>query len=290
MQPQEHAGPHAVDALGWDISRQEVLSYLERVEREVSSSLGRPVDVRLEQGRIAERIAHVAKETGADLIVLGRGRAGEVGPHSSLGSTAQHVLALAQSSVLVAGPPSATAQQRRCVLVPLDGSVRAESVLPLAARIAHTAAAELLLIHVVREPLPTALLSIAQDMALARTLAGRLESNAKQYLERLRGQVRKADHTMTVRTMVARHANECQCLAAIAEHEHGILVVLSAHGAACDAAQAAGSVAAYFVAHSGSPLLVVQDVPPSDRPGFQDGYERPAPSLPQGNSSVDSPS
>jgi nucleotide-binding universal stress UspA family protein len=156
-------------------------------------------------------------------------------------------------------------------------------VLPLAARIARTAAAELLLIHVVEEPLPTVLLSMAQDMALARTLAGRLESNAKQYLENLRGQVRKADHSMIVRTIVVRHANECQCLAAIVEREHGILVVLSAHGAACDAAQPAGSVAAYFVAHSGSPLLVVQDVPPGDRPGRRDGDGRPAPSFPQGN-------
>jgi nucleotide-binding universal stress UspA family protein len=267
MQPE--VGPRAIDALGWEISRQEALRYLERIEKEAATLLGRPVDVRLEQGRIAERIVDVAKETGADLIVLGRA-GDDVGAQSSFGSTAQRVLGLAQKSILIAHSPSETAL-RRCILVPLDGSLRAESALLLAAQIARTTGAELLLIHVVREPLSTALLSVAQDMALARTLAGRLESNANTYLERLRGQVRQTDPTLIVRTIVARHTNECQCLAAIAEREHGTLVVLSAHGAACDAAQSVGSVAAYFVAHSRSPLLVVQDLPPHDRPNVQDG-------------------
>jgi nucleotide-binding universal stress UspA family protein len=287
MQPAgDYAGPQAVDALGWEISRQEALKYLERTELEVSQSLGRSVDVRLEQGCAANRIADVAEELGADLIVIGRGGGG-LAPHRSLGSTAQHVLALARRSVFVAHSPSAAAF-RQCVLVPLDGSLRAESVLPVASKLVRAHGAEMLLIHVVREPLPTALLSAAEDMKLARTLAGTLEANAQRYLERLRRQVQQADGTTAVRTLVVRHPNECQCLLDIADRERGILLVVSAHGAACESAQPVGSVTAYLVAHSGSPLLVLQDVSARERHGVQEGRGRLAPALLQA-STADGP-
>jgi nucleotide-binding universal stress UspA family protein len=91
----EHAGPQAADALGWEISRKEAQGYVERLEREVSAALGRPVAARLEQGRPAERIVDLAHELGADLTVLGsRGEGG--GSALTLGSTVQQVLALAR--------------------------------------------------------------------------------------------------------------------------------------------------------------------------------------------------
>jgi nucleotide-binding universal stress UspA family protein len=72
MQPRhESTGPGTTDALCWEISRQEVRAYLERLEKEATLALGHPVDVRLEQGHPAERIVALARESGADLIVLG---------------------------------------------------------------------------------------------------------------------------------------------------------------------------------------------------------------------------
>jgi nucleotide-binding universal stress UspA family protein len=272
MQPQQDpARPQTCDALGWEISRQEALCYLERLEREVSSALGRPVDVRLEQGRAAERIVDLARETGAALIVLGRGGEG-ASPGCSLGSTAQRVLALARSSVFITPTPhsSATIATRR-VLVPLDGSLRAESVLPAATRISRAEGAELLLLHVVEDPVQTELLTTTEDINLARVLAGRLESSAARYLNRLQRQLESADEKAAVHTLVVRHANECQCLLSIAEREKGTLLVLSAHGAACDSAEPVGSVAAYLLSHASTPLLVLQDVPAYERRGFQDG-------------------
>jgi nucleotide-binding universal stress UspA family protein len=72
MQPRhESTGPGTTDALCWEISRQEVRACLERLGKEATLALGHPVDVRVEQSHLAERIVALARESGADLIVLG---------------------------------------------------------------------------------------------------------------------------------------------------------------------------------------------------------------------------
>jgi nucleotide-binding universal stress UspA family protein len=260
----EHRGPETHDALAWEITRQEARGYLERLQDEVSGAVGQPVDVRIEQGRPAERIIDLAREIDADLTVLGSH--GEGGARSrSLGSTVQQVLALAQSSVFIAHSSSSAGNAvvtPMRILVPLDGSLRTESVLPAAARIANGRGAELLLVHVVQEPLPTALLTTAEDTDLAQKLAARLESGAKRYLEHLRQQL--GHEGMSVRTLVVRHPNAHQCLLELSQRERSDLIVLSAHGASCDSARSFGSVAAYLLTHSLVPLLVLQDLPESE--------------------------
>ena len=266
MEPhRERSGPSASDALGWEISRQEVRAYLERFEKQVSQALGQTVDIRLEQGRPAERIVDLAREIAAEITVLGS-RGGGGAPASSLGSTAQQVLTLASSSVFIAHSSSvaSTVVTPKRILIPLDGSVRTESVLPAAVRIANAHGAELLLVHVVREPLPTALLPAPEDMALARTLTERLESGARRYLAQLQGQL--AHERTSVRTLVVRHANERQCLVEISQNQHADLIVVSAHGSACDSARSFGSVTTYLLTHSTVPVLVLQDLPGREGP------------------------
>ncbi len=259
----ERTGPQPSDALDWEFARQEAQGYLERVEKEVSQALGHPVEVRLEQGRPAERIVDLALEIAAEITVLGcRGASGA--PASSLGSTAQQVLALARSSIFIAHSSSVVgaAVTPRRILVPLDGSIRAESVLPAAVRMASDRGAELLLVHVVQDPLPTELLPAPEDMALARTLAERLESGAKRYLTHLQGQL--AHECALIRTLVVRHAHERQCLLEMSQQEDTDLIILSAHGSACNSARSFGSVATYLLTHSTVPVLVLQDLPGGD--------------------------
>ena len=259
MQPKrEHAGPPANDALGWEIARQEARAYLERVEKEVSTALGQMVDVRLEQGRPSQRIVDLAREMDAQLTMLGSRGDGAAAPQS-LGSTVQQVLSLARNSLFIvsaSSSPSRVAPKR--ILVPLDGSLRTESVLPAAARIAKAQGAELLLVHVVQEPLPSALLDAPEDMELARTLASRLQVSAERYLENLRQRLARE---VTVRALVVRHPNEYQCLLEISQKEHPDLVLLSAHGAACDSARSFGTVTFFLLTHAAVPLLVLQDLP-----------------------------
>jgi len=260
MQPRhEHPGQHT-DALGWEIARQEARAYLEQQEQATTRSLGRPVEVRLEQGHPAERIVGLAREIRADLTVLGSHGEGGV-TEWNLGSTVQQVLAVTRSSVLIvhASSTTPTVEIPKRILLPLDGSLRTESVLPTAARIANTFGAEMLLVHVVQEPVASSVLWADDDLELAKELATRLESRAQRYLEGIHD--RLAHEVPVVRTRVARHPNERQCLLEITEQEHVDLVVLSAHGVACDPARAFGSVTAHLLTHSVVPVLVLQDLP-----------------------------
>jgi nucleotide-binding universal stress UspA family protein len=251
------------DALSWEISRQEARGYLERLAAEMTQALGRAVDVRVEQGRPAERIVDLGRELSVELTVLGSCGEG-AGPYGRLGNTARRVLELAGGSIFVAraSTTGAPALPPKHLLVPLDGSLRTESVLPAAARIARTQGAEMLLVHVVEDPSPTALLTTAVDLELSRSLAARLQSNAESYLGRLREQLE--NDGLRARSLVARSANPRQCLLEIAEREESDLIVLSAHGSTCDSARPFGTATSYLLTRSSAPLLVLQDLPESE--------------------------
>ncbi len=272
-------GLQSNDAVGWEILRQESRRYLERMQAELSQELGRPVELRLEQGRPADRITSLARETAADIIVIGsRGDGGAAA--GAFGSTALGVLATARTSLLVAHPEASEAWAPPTrILLPLDGSIRSESVLPIAARMASDHDAELLLVHVVQEPMPSALLPAPEEMDLARSLARSLESGAKHYLERLREQL--AHRVKSVRTLVVRRASQHQCLLEVSRREGVDFVVLSAHGSACDAARSFGSVTACLMTQTLVPVMALQDLGEADlvrgmsvdaAPGLPQGY------------------
>lgn len=279
MQPHhEHRGPQLTDALGWEIARQEARAYLEHHQQETARTLGRSVEARLEQGHPAERIVGVARELGADLTVLGSHGDGGV-TEWNLGSTVQQVLAVIRNSVLIAHASSSapTVVIPKRILVPLDGSLRTEAVLPTTARIASTFGAELLLVHVVQEPIASAVLCTDEDMELARRLAAHLVARAERYLEGIRD--RLAHEVPSVRTLVLRHPNERQCLLELSQQERVDLFVVSAHGAGCDPARIFGSVTAHLVTHSVLPVLVLQDLPPDLLPWSHDLSEQLSPPL-----------
>jgi nucleotide-binding universal stress UspA family protein len=264
--PHEANGLPATDALAWEISRQEAVAYLERVRKDLANASGQRVDVRLDQGQPAERIRAIACELNVDLTVLGsHGERGVTAWH--LGSTVQQLLSMPRGSVFVAPSSSRTATvfSPTRILVPLDGSLRTESVLPTAARIARAYDAELLLVLVVPEPLATAPLQAAADLALVREVAGRLEANAGSYLEQARARLTR-EGTIG-RALVVRRSDPRQALMEVAQTQHADLIVVSAHGAACNQGIAFGSVTAHLLAHSTAPVLVLQDL--RGQPGFE---------------------
>jgi nucleotide-binding universal stress UspA family protein len=246
MQPLPHVGPHP-DALDWEIARQEARAYLEHLEQE--------------QGHPAERIVELAREIRADLTVLGS-HSDRTATAWNLGSTVQQIVTVSRGSVLIAPTSAPIAASPRRILVPLDGSQRTESVLPTAARIANTYDAELLLLHITQELLPTSVLHSGEDLELASRLASRLKISAKAYLEGLRARLMREG--VRVRTLVMHHANQRHCIVEIAKRERADLIAVAAHGAACDPARTFGSVTEYLLAHSTVPLLVMQDLPDAD--------------------------
>lgn len=264
MQPRhEHETGPNINALDWEISRQQARCHLERLKKEAAQALDRPVDLRLEQGHPAERIVEVEREIRADLTVLGSH--GESGVTAwELGSTVYQVLAVSRGSVFIAHAASATpiATSPKRIIVPLDGSQRTECVLPTATSIARAYGAELILVHVIREQVPTSVLHATEDLELASELASHLEVTAKTYLEDLRAGLERDGNV--VRTLVVRNANQRRAIIEVAKHEHADFIVVAAHGADCDGDRTHGSVTEYLLTHSEVPVLMLQDRPEAE--------------------------
>lgn len=257
----EPSGAALPDPLEWDIRRRESRDYVARLARQ-GESAEVPIEAEVIEGRAAEEICLWARHHKVGLLVLcTHGTRGETA--WSLASTARKLVEGAPRSVLlvpaaapVQGGDGGVARYRR-LLVPVDGSQRAESVIPLAERIAASQGAELLLAHVV--PVPE-LIEIgpldSEARALREQLVRRNERVAGEYLDRLRGQL--AGSGVPVRARVLRGGDVRGRLARMIVDEAVDLVVLSAHGRSARTDVPLGSVAAHLVAHAAAPLLVVR--------------------------------
>jgi nucleotide-binding universal stress UspA family protein len=247
------------DALAWELAKREANLYLGGAQRALGMASER-TRVRLTQGHPAEQIIAAARELAADLTILSsHGDRGQ-GPLDP-GSVTHHVLALATGSVLLVEPNCGVRTPPHRIMVPLDGSVRGESVLPIAADLARVNGAEVLLVHVVTDPTPTAVLSDPDDVQLALSLASRMETKAEAYLAQTR--TRMLREVPLVQTLVVRRGDERQALVDVAAKHAVDMLVLTAHGATCNGGRVFGSVASYLLTHGRLPILVLQDMPQS---------------------------
>ncbi len=246
------------DALGWEITRTETQQYLERIRTELAAE-GLVATAVLTHGAPAEQILVTARDVEADLIVLSSH--GERGRSPwNLGGTAEKVVSRAGVSVLVVptgAPPESVSCDR--VLLPLDGSQRAECVLPAALGLVRAYHATIGLVHVVGEPeiFRTALPS-ASDRALIDALVHRNHELAGRYLDTLAARLRAEG--IEVLTFLERGNDAHGALSALAARESFDLVVLAAHGRSGIVTRPHGALAAQFVSDIDRPLLVVQDL------------------------------
>ncbi|HSQ67084.1 MAG TPA: universal stress protein [Polyangiaceae bacterium] len=260
--PGGSSGLPVSEALGWEISRHEAQAYLDRLAR-AAEDAGVPATTLIAEGHPAASIVSVGREVGADVTVLGsHGEGGRT--RWALGGTASQVLSSSGGSVLVArSSPTVLAEfEPKTIVVPLDGSTRAESVLPSVVRIAKKYQSVVTLAHVVIEPVANAILVAGEDLEHARGLARRLEISAERYLAQVGAQLSR--EIPGVRTLVFRSKDERQALIELSEREAADLIVLSAHGATCNVGRPLGTVAGYMVMLARPALLVLQDLPQRD--------------------------
>jgi nucleotide-binding universal stress UspA family protein len=136
----------------------------------------------------------------------------------------------------------------RRFLVPLDGSLLAESVLPASVELAKTFDATLLLLHVLEKGRP-------RKIHGQRHLAGAQE--AQGYLERIAG--RLAGPGVAVEVHVHAEASQ-DAAAGIALHEQEFtfdMVIMSVHGRGRAARLLAGGVAQNVLAAGSKPVLLL---------------------------------
>jgi nucleotide-binding universal stress UspA family protein len=242
------------DPLEWDIRRREAHEQVERLVQESNADV--PIVGDVVEGGAADEICLWAERQQVDLMVLCRCDAPDLAEWP-LGRT---LLDQMPGSVLIVRAPVAThtsVGRYRRLLVPVDGSSRAESAVPLAARVAASVAAELLVAHVVPAPGLTEIgPPDAEDVDLQDRITRRNERVAMAYLDRLRA--RFATIGSPPRTIVVRDGDVRTRLERLVEEEGVDLVVLSSHGHTGRAGVPYGSVTADLVLYSSVPLLIVR--------------------------------
>ena len=219
----------AIDPLEWHYSEAQAGAYLQEVGERLRLA-GLPTAQVLLQGDPAERVIDHAQAEHADLILLSsHGRSGLSGWNVS--SVVQKILARAYLSIMLipAYHPTTmeiSALRYERILVPLDGSQRAECVLPLAGALAAHYAAKVLLVQAVRKPeLPRRAPPSREDQELANALTERNRLEASRYLEEVQARL---PVSAEVRLMIEDHV--AASLLQLAIDEKADLVLLSAHG------------------------------------------------------------
>jgi nucleotide-binding universal stress UspA family protein len=148
----------------------------------------------------------------------------------------------------------------RRILVPLDGSQRAECVTPAVTQLAQSCGAQLLLAHIVGMPqMPRRSPLTPEDIELRDRWVARSQELAVKYLEQLQG-----SSFANAATRLVVSEDVIAGLHHMAEAENADLVVLSAHGYSANPQRRYGSVTSDFIESDAAPLLVIQDLTPED--------------------------
>jgi nucleotide-binding universal stress UspA family protein len=252
----ERSGRQRADPVEWEILRCEARENLQKYSG-LCADAGHSVGAEMVEGSAAEQICRWARNHETDLLVLGIGGKGDL-VERRMGNTARDVIDRTSASILLVPSTMTDADpvRYRRILVPLDGSSVAESVLPLAARIADAHDAELLLAHVAPIPELTQIgPAEVEDIELLERLVKRNERTGRRYLDRLKTRIARLgiDVSATVLSGDVRHR-----LADLASEDGVDLIVLAARGQSNRRDVRYGSIASYLMTRVAVPLLLVQ--------------------------------
>lgn len=248
-----------IDPLDWQMREAEARAYLNRMADNLRE-IDLDVDHTLLEGEAATRILEYAQNENVDLIILST--------HGVSGLTSWNISSVVQKTVnrvhkptmivraYQALPDDVTEVEYKRLLVPLDGSHRAECVLPLASRLAEYHNAELILAHVVRKPeVPRRGPPSEEDVALAQQLIERNREEAERYLKQI-----KRRYPGELKTHLFVGEDVADALHNLVDREKPDLVLMSAHGYSGSMQWPYGSLALNFIAYGETTLIIVQDL------------------------------
>jgi nucleotide-binding universal stress UspA family protein len=241
------------DPLNWGIRRHRCRERFGWLARKRAFEPA-PRQVLLE-GKPAEQLTQwAADHHGAILAVATRGDERQM---TGLGSTTQKLLEAARASLLLVPPQTTAAPVYQKILLPLDGSCRAESVMPTVAALAGAPGAEVSVIHVVPQPELTEVGPLEPEaIELKERLNRRNEQVARRYLTRVMRYLAARD--IRARPQILQGDVRHRLQQAIAEQAPDLIVV-GAHGRTGSADVPCGSVTAYLADHAVAPILIVRD-------------------------------
>ena len=254
------------DLLNWQIQKTKASLYLEEIKgRFIESNIR--VRAIVMEGLVTEGITEYAQTEGMKLIILSsHGRHGLT--HWGISSITQKIILSAPTSVLIvrahqqhiATGGLSPIQLYQHTLVPLDGSQRAEHVLPIITQLAHAHKPTIHLVHVVQPPEMARQMPPAhEDVELSNRVVMRNREEAGRYLEQVRS--RSYLQGVDVQTHLFTSDHTAAALYQVVEQEHIDMVILNAHGYSGKHQWPYGSVVNNFILYGKVSLLIVQDLP-----------------------------
>jgi nucleotide-binding universal stress UspA family protein len=261
-----NASVQLFDLLNWQINKTQAALYLDKTKARLQES-GLRARTTLLEGLVAEGITEYAQNQGMKLIVLSsHGRNGLT--QWGISSITQKIILSAPTSLLIVrahqygaypGELSETPVYQR-ILVPLDGSRRAENVLPMVTLLARFYKSLIHIVHVVKTPEMARQMPLArEDVELSERIVSRNREEAIRYLDQVR--LQSPLEGIDVQTHLLISDNATAALHELAEKEGIDMVALSAHGYSGNNQWPYGSMVNNFIFYSRVPLLIVQDIP-----------------------------
>jgi nucleotide-binding universal stress UspA family protein len=257
--PKQSYSKETINPLDWQIRKAEASAYLEQLANQLVDS-GLRARTEILEGSAAESIVEYAQLNEIPLIMLSsHGESGITGWNVS--SVVQKVILRARTSIMIVRaykPGTSETKELRYqrILVPLDGSQRAESVLSRATAVARYQEAQLIIVHVIKQPeMPRRTPLTQEDQELVEQVTDRNRAEAEKYLAELKTRL---DVNNETRLLVSRSV--ISTLHEFIEREKIDLVFLAAHGYTGETRWPYGSTVVSFIAYGTTPLMIYQDL------------------------------
>ncbi|MEX0891777.1 MAG: universal stress protein [Gemmatimonadota bacterium] len=212
---------------------------------------GGHITTRIESGRPAERIAAVAEEVSADLVVVGE-HGQRPGVWNALGSTAERLLHSSPVPVLLARSPSRKETER--MLIALDESPMTAQILEWAAALGRERA-EMILLHVLDPAVVGRVRLVSADRG-AMKFEEQLRGGTRSWLLEQAGSVGLPEERVEISVALGRPGHE---IIAAAERHDVDLIVMGSRGSRPIGQRALGSVARSVLRGATCSVLVVAD-------------------------------
>lgn len=249
-----------VNPMEWQMRKTEAEAYLKSVQTRLSEAEIES-DVQIIEGKPAQQIVDFAHQNNVQLLVMASHGSSGISEWN-INSTVQKVLLRAKMPVMIVRSyqePQETLKglNYKNIMIPLDGSTRAECTLPLAESISAVQNGTVFLSHIVEEPhLPCQTPLSEDEEAVIEQLNTINEKESKKYLQAVKDRL----NIDKIETIVERSKKATYSLHKIIEREKIDLVLLSAHGFSGDNCWPYGKITLNFIAFGTTPLIIFQDL------------------------------
>jgi len=249
-----------VNPMDWQMLKTEVEAYLNNLQERLIE-INVKSEVHILEGNPAEQILEFARSEDIDLIILSSH--GKSGPSAwNINSTVQKVLMRAFMPVMIIRAYQESVNELKKLkyerlILPLDGSNRAECVLPLAKSICEKQNSKIFLAHIIEEPKLPHQTPVSEEVkALIDQLLQVNEKEASIYFDRIADQFDEE----AVEVIIERSRKPEVALHNIIDREKADLVLLSAHGYSGESRWPYGNIALNFLSYGTTPLIIIQDL------------------------------